>query len=120
ATGGFALDCGSQRARGWRSAAAILPAHEAGQVGASAGNGTDGGAGPKVESTAAAADGVGIMTDALVLSSRLYRRMLILYPEDLRRDYGAEMALVFADDLAAARRERGMRGVVRVWRCALA
>ena len=59
------------------------------------------------------------MTHALPLSSRIYARLLVLYPEDLRRDFGAEMALVFAEDLAAARREAGMRGVIRVWRCAL-
>ena len=59
------------------------------------------------------------MTTPLPLSSRLYGRLLVLYPEDLRRDFGTEMALVFADDLAAARREAGFHGVFRVWRCAL-
>jgi hypothetical protein len=59
------------------------------------------------------------MTDTLPLSSRIYNRLLVLYPEDLRRDYGPEMALVFAEDLDAARRDAGMRGVIRVWRCAL-
>jgi hypothetical protein len=59
------------------------------------------------------------MTNVLPLSSRIYCRLLVLYPEDLRRDYGADMALVFADDLDAARRETGTRGVIHVWRCAL-
>jgi hypothetical protein len=59
------------------------------------------------------------MTNALVGSSRLYRRLLVFYPEDLRRDFGAEMALVFAEDLSAARREDGWRGFLRVWGCAL-
>ncbi len=59
------------------------------------------------------------MTNALPLSSRIYGRLLVLYPEDLRRDYGAEMALVFAEDLDTAQRQAGMRGVIRVWRCAL-
>jgi hypothetical protein len=59
------------------------------------------------------------MTNALPLSSRIYDRLLALYPPDLRRDFGADMALVFADDLATARREAGTRGVIRVWRCAL-
>ena len=59
------------------------------------------------------------MTTALPLSSRIYGRLLVLYPEELRRDFGAEMALVFADDLQAARREAGLRGALRVWRCAL-
>jgi hypothetical protein len=59
------------------------------------------------------------MTNALSLSSRIYRRLLVLYPEDLRRDFEADMAFVFAEDLEAARRDAGMRGVLRVWRCAL-
>lgn len=59
------------------------------------------------------------MTKCLPLSSRIYGRLLVLYPDDLRRDYGADMALVFAEDLDMARQEAGMRGVIRVWRCAL-
>lgn len=59
------------------------------------------------------------MTSSVPLSSRLYGRLLVLYPEDLRRDYGSEMALAFAEDLDAARRDAGIRGVTRVWRCAL-
>jgi hypothetical protein len=59
------------------------------------------------------------MTNYLPLSSRLYGRLLVLYPEDLRRDYGAEMALAFAEDLDTARREAGIRGAIRVWGCAL-
>ena len=58
------------------------------------------------------------MTTAQPLSSRLYLRLLAFYPEELRRDYAAEMALVFADDLASARSEAGARGALRVWRCA--
>ena len=59
------------------------------------------------------------MTNAPSFSSRIYGRLLVLYPADLRRDYGAEMALVFAEDLSAARREAGVRGIIRVWQCAL-
>ena len=49
------------------------------------------------------------------LSLRLYNRLLALYPEDLRRDYGHEMLLAFADDLETSRRERGVRGACGVW-----
>jgi hypothetical protein len=56
------------------------------------------------------------MTDGLSFSSRIYACLLTFYPEDLRRDYGADMALVFAEDLAAARRETGVRGTICVWR----
>jgi hypothetical protein len=59
------------------------------------------------------------MTNVLPWSSRLYSRLLVLYPEDLRREYAADMALVFAEDLEAARRQDGLRGVFRVWSCAL-
>jgi hypothetical protein len=60
------------------------------------------------------------MTTTLPLSSRIYARLVRLYPEDLRRDYGAEMVLVFGEDLSAARRQTGWRGVLRTWRCAVA
>ena len=59
------------------------------------------------------------MTGFLDWSSRIYGRILNLYPDDLRRDFGADMVLVFAEDLAAARREAGVSGVIRVWRLAL-
>lgn len=52
-------------------------------------------------------------------SSRVYSKLLRLYPEDLRRDFGTEMALVFAEDLAEAWSERGVRGAIGVWRRAL-
>jgi len=45
----------------------------------------------------------------------MYERLLSLYPEYLRRDYGAEMVLVFSEDLESARREAGLPGVLRVW-----
>jgi len=56
------------------------------------------------------------MTIPLPRSSRIYAFLLALYPADLRRNYGPEMALVFAEHLVAARREHGLRGVARVWR----
>ena len=59
------------------------------------------------------------MSDAVLWSSRIYDRLLLLYPEDLTRQYGAEMALVFAENVAAAQRREGAWGVVRVWRYAL-
>jgi hypothetical protein len=52
----------------------------------------------------------------MTLSSRIYSRMLAFYPDDLRRNFAADMASVFAEDLAAARRESGIRGALRVWR----
>jgi hypothetical protein len=56
------------------------------------------------------------MTSPAPLSSRIYRRMLAVYPEDLRREYGDEMAFVFAEQL----REAHLAGALRVWSRALA
>jgi len=45
-------------------------------------------------------------------SAWLYGKLLLLYPSDLRREFGSEMTLAFADDIAAM-------GALRVWWCAL-
>ena len=49
----------------------------------------------------------------------IYGALLLLYPEELRRDFGAEIREVFDDDLNEAWRSRGFRGVLGVWWCAL-
>jgi hypothetical protein len=49
------------------------------------------------------------------LSSRIYGRLVALYPDDLRREYGDEMAFVFAEEL----RDTNLTGAIRVWRNAL-
>jgi hypothetical protein len=48
-------------------------------------------------------------------SSRIYTGVLYLYPADLRRDFGTEMAAVFTEDLADAWRSRRLAGAVGVW-----
>jgi hypothetical protein len=53
------------------------------------------------------------------LSSYIYSGILLLYPADLRRDFGDEMTDVFAQDLAEMWHSRGLFGVLNVWRCAL-
>ena len=45
-------------------------------------------------------------------SAWLYRKLLWAYPPDLRRDFGDEMAMIFAADLED-------RGASATWRCAL-
>jgi hypothetical protein len=55
------------------------------------------------------------MTRFLDLNARLYAALLPLYPPGLRRDFGTEMAEVFAEDLDNAWRSRGIAGVIRVW-----
>jgi len=56
------------------------------------------------------------MTRFFRWSPRAYRSLLILYPEDLRRDFGQEMLEAFAQDLSA---ERSIGGIVRIWRITL-
>jgi hypothetical protein len=50
---------------------------------------------------------------------RAYRGLLTLYPDGLRRDFGAEMLEAFAYDLSAACVARGMKGAIHVWRITL-
>jgi hypothetical protein len=56
------------------------------------------------------------MTRFFRWSLRAYRRLLMFYPDDLRRDFGTEMLEAFEDDLSAA---RSITGAIRVWRIAL-
>ena len=51
------------------------------------------------------------MTSFLRWNSAAYGKLLILYPEELRREFAAEISLVFAEDVADAWRERGAVGV---------
>lgn len=49
------------------------------------------------------------------MSARVYWMILSLYPAELRRDFGAEMAQVFLEDLENTYRRSGYRGAARVW-----
>ena len=53
------------------------------------------------------------------LSGALYRLILVLYPPDVRRVYGGEMADTFAQQLAEAWEENRAAGVIQVWWLAL-
>jgi hypothetical protein len=52
-------------------------------------------------------------------SLRAYRRLLILYPDDLRRDFGPEMLEAFAHDLSAECAASKVKGAIHVWRITL-
>jgi hypothetical protein len=52
-------------------------------------------------------------------SLRVYRCLLTLYPEDLRRDFGLEMLEAFENDLSFEHSAYGLRGTIRIWRTAL-
>lgn len=49
------------------------------------------------------------------MSPRLYSVLLLLYPAELRRNFGAEMTQVFLEDLEESQRRSGIRGSARVW-----
>lgn len=53
------------------------------------------------------------------MSTWAYRGILLLYPPDLRRDFGPEMTELFSEDLDDAWRSCGFGGALRVWWCAL-
>ncbi len=59
------------------------------------------------------------MTGLLRLSSRLYSGSLLLYPSDLRRDFGPEMSELFTEDQTEAWQSSGYLGVLSIWWCAL-
>jgi hypothetical protein len=50
---------------------------------------------------------------------KIYSGMLLLYPADLRRDFGQEMIELFGEDLAEAWQSSGVAGLLRVWWCAV-
>jgi hypothetical protein len=59
------------------------------------------------------------MNGVLRLSERIYGALLLLYPPDLRHEFGPEMSELFREDLDDAWRGRGFAGAVSVWWCAL-
>lgn len=56
-----------------------------------------------------------IETRWIALSERVYRMLLILYPADYRREYGALMAQIFRDVCRERYRSHGVIGVVWWW-----
>jgi len=59
------------------------------------------------------------MNALLIRSVWLYERLLLLYPRDLRCEFGSEMILAFADDLEAAWGDARIAGVAQIWWYAL-
>lgn len=55
------------------------------------------------------------MTNIFGPSVRLYGLLMLLYPGELRRDFGSEMLEVFAEDLRHAIDYRGAKGAAGVW-----
>lgn len=59
------------------------------------------------------------MNGPLHRSVRIYQKLLLLYPEDLRRDFGNEMVLAFAEDLEQAWGDARVAGVIQIWSYAI-
>jgi hypothetical protein len=59
------------------------------------------------------------MTRFLRWSLRAYRTLLIVYPDDLRRDFGQEMLEAFEHDLSVECGAHSIKGAIRVWRITL-
>jgi len=55
------------------------------------------------------------LTQALVISDRVYRKLLLAYPADFRQRYGPEMAQVFRTSCRASYHTYGAVGVLRLW-----
>lgn len=59
------------------------------------------------------------MTRFFRFSLVAYRGLLVLYPRDLRSEFGGEILEAFQNDLAAGYAARRIRGALHVWRVAL-
>ncbi len=53
--------------------------------------------------------------ELVVLSERIYRQLLLLYPPAHRRDYGGLMAQLFRDQCRDAYREGRSAGLINLW-----
>ena len=51
----------------------------------------------------------------LELSRKVYTTSLVLYPNELRREFGAEMVEVFDEQVSEAYSRSGFPGLLRVW-----
>ncbi len=56
---------------------------------------------------------------AVRFSALVYNRLLVLYPQAFRREYGAHMAQVFRDCCREALHTNGITGLWRYWAIAL-
>jgi hypothetical protein len=59
------------------------------------------------------------MNRVLRWSLSAYSRLIVLYPDDLRRDFGPELLEAFERDLTDDLSSHGVGGAIRVWRITL-
>lgn len=51
------------------------------------------------------------------VSRKVYESSLVLYPQELREEFGEEMVEVFEEQITNAYEEQGIRGVLKIWLC---
>ena len=56
----------------------------------------------------------------LEVSRKVYATSLVLYPNELRREFGAEMVEVFDEQVSEAYSRSGFPGLLRAWSSATA
>ena len=56
-----------------------------------------------------------MIAPAVAISNQAFRLLLILYPPDLRRDFGDDLAEVFSQQIEAAWEESAWRGIAGAW-----
>jgi len=54
-------------------------------------------------------------SSVLEVSREFYARSLVLYPSELRREFGAEMVEAFDEQISEAYSRSGFPGLLRVW-----
>ena len=59
------------------------------------------------------------METSLRMSRQAYGVLLIFYPREFRQRFAGEMADVFEQQLQGAFEESGLRGMLRIWLCAI-
>jgi len=58
---------------------------------------------------------VNSVSAVLEVSRKVYATSLVLYPNELRREFGAEMVGVFNEQISEAYSRSGFPGLLRVW-----
>jgi hypothetical protein len=59
------------------------------------------------------------MTSSFRASCAVYKMLLFAYPGDVRRRFGSEMITTFSEQMRGEWEQKGVPGIVRVWRFAL-
>ena len=56
-----------------------------------------------------------MISPAVSISNEAFRRFVILYPSDLRREFGDDLVEVFSQQIETAWEEKAWRGIAGAW-----